>query len=47
MSGLGPCVSGELQSCQQVNVEVGEVCPGCMRGTLATKDIKVTPADQF
>ena len=47
MSGLGPCLSGELHSCQQVNVEVGEVCPGCMRGTLATKDIKVTPAEQY
>jgi hypothetical protein len=25
----------------QVHVEVRAVCPGCMRGTVATKDIKV------
>lgn len=38
-------MSGD-HSCWQVNVEVGEVCPGCMRGTLATGAIKVTPAEQ-
>lgn len=34
----------------QVHMEVGEVCPGCMRGTLAIKDIKVhcaTPQKLF